>query len=65
MKLGVQVERFLDKGVNSDMLDLSWKVFTNTGNLDTYLLIKELERDSEASIESENTTDITLDSSSQ
>ncbi|MCM2677845.1 YqzL family protein [Alkalicoccobacillus plakortidis] len=47
------------------MLDLSWKVFTNTGNLDTYLLIKELERDSEASIESENTTDITLDSSSQ
>ncbi|MDV2683129.1 YqzL family protein [Alkalihalophilus sp. As8PL] len=28
------------------MLDFSWKVFSMTGNLDTYLLMKELERDS-------------------
>ncbi|TWI57753.1 YqzL family protein [Halalkalibacter nanhaiisediminis] len=27
------------------MLDFSWKVFSMTGNLDTYLLMKELERD--------------------
>ncbi|WP_082676228.1 YqzL family protein [Shouchella shacheensis] len=32
------------------MLDLSWKVFSKTGNLDTYLIIKQIERDS---IESE------------
>ncbi|WP_088102509.1 YqzL family protein [Halalkalibacter urbisdiaboli] len=29
------------------MLDLSWKVFSKTGNVDTYLLIKELERESD------------------
>ncbi len=28
------------------MLDFSWKVFSITGNVDTYLLLKELERDS-------------------
>ncbi|MDQ0205546.1 YqzL family protein [Alkalicoccobacillus murimartini] len=49
------------------MLDLSWKVFTNTGNLDTYLLIKELERDSETVNESQQTSgsDLSIDSSSQ
>ncbi|BAB05087.1 YqzL family protein [Halalkalibacterium halodurans] len=29
------------------MLDLSWKVFEKTGNVDTYLLIKEIERASD------------------
>ncbi|MCK0471560.1 MULTISPECIES: YqzL family protein [Halalkalibacter] len=29
------------------MLDFSWKVFSMTGNVDTYLLLKELERDSD------------------
>ncbi|MEY8750503.1 YqzL family protein [Alkalicoccobacillus gibsonii] len=49
------------------MLDLSWKVFTNTGNLDTYLLIKELERDLEAENgpEDTGTSDLTFDSTSQ
>ncbi|AST92611.1 YqzL family protein [Sutcliffiella cohnii] len=27
------------------MLDFTWKVFTETGNIDTYLLFKELEKD--------------------
>lgn len=27
------------------MLDLSWKVFCMTGNVDTYLLFKEIEVD--------------------
>ncbi|MFC5713422.1 YqzL family protein [Thalassorhabdus alkalitolerans] len=27
------------------MLDFSWKVFSITGNVDTYLLIKEIEQD--------------------
>lgn len=27
------------------MLDFTWKVFTQTGNIDTYLLFKELEKD--------------------
>lgn len=27
------------------MLDLTWKVFTQTGNIDTYLLFKELEKE--------------------
>lgn len=35
-----------DRKVESDMLDFSWKVFSMTGNVDTYLLVKELERDS-------------------
>ncbi|WP_151705862.1 YqzL family protein [Weizmannia acidilactici] len=27
------------------MLEFTWKVFADTGNIDTYLLFKELERD--------------------
>lgn len=27
------------------MLDLTWKVFSMTGSIDTYLLFKEFERD--------------------
>ncbi|MEB1807585.1 YqzL family protein [Alkalihalobacterium sp. APHAB7] len=27
------------------MLDFSWKVFSMTGSVDTYLLIKELEKE--------------------
>lgn len=26
------------------MLDLTWNVFTKTGNIDTYLLMKEMEQ---------------------
>ncbi|WP_081415803.1 YqzL family protein [Peribacillus kribbensis] len=29
------------------MLDFTWKVFSRTGNIDTYLLFKELEEDRE------------------
>jgi hypothetical protein len=29
------------------MLDFTWKVFSMTGNIDTYLLLKELETDSD------------------
>ncbi|WP_081773076.1 YqzL family protein [Bacillus sp. EB01] len=28
------------------MLDFTWKVFSQTGNIDTYLLFKEMEKDS-------------------
>lgn len=27
------------------MLELTWKLFSQTGNIDTYLLFKELERE--------------------
>ena len=27
------------------MLDFTWKIFSQTGNIDTYLLFKELERE--------------------
>jgi Icc-related predicted phosphoesterase len=27
------------------MLDFTWKVFSTTGNIDTYLLFKEIEKD--------------------
>ncbi|NMD71887.1 YqzL family protein [Bacillus sp. DNRA2] len=29
------------------MLEFTWKVFSNTGNIDTYLLFKELEKDNQ------------------
>ncbi len=35
------------------MLDFSWKIFSMTGDLDMYLLIKELERDSTEADDSE------------
>ncbi|HWO97978.1 MAG TPA: YqzL family protein [Bacillus sp. (in: firmicutes)] len=28
------------------MLDFTWKVFSSTGNIDTYLLFKELQQES-------------------
>ncbi|NSL50295.1 YqzL family protein [Calidifontibacillus erzurumensis] len=27
------------------MIDFTWKIFAKTGNLETYLLFKEIERD--------------------
>jgi hypothetical protein len=27
------------------MLDFTWKIFTNTGNINTYLLFKEIEKE--------------------
>lgn len=29
------------------MLDFTWKLFSQTGNIDTYLLFKELEREAQ------------------
>ncbi|MDY0405544.1 YqzL family protein [Virgibacillus sp. 179-BFC.A HS] len=29
------------------MIDLTWKLFRETGNIETYLLMKELEMDSD------------------
>ncbi|MFE8703202.1 YqzL family protein [Cytobacillus sp. FJAT-54145] len=29
------------------MLDFTWKVFKETGNIDTYLLFKELEKENQ------------------
>ncbi|WP_081727541.1 YqzL family protein [Halalkalibacter wakoensis] len=40
------------------MLDFSWKVFSMTGNVDTYLLLKELERDSDDQFGREDMEDI-------
>ncbi|MCM3712839.1 YqzL family protein [Halalkalibacter oceani] len=37
------------------MLDFSWKIFSMTGNLDTYLLMKELERESDDQFGQEDT----------
>ncbi|WP_082393650.1 YqzL family protein [Bacillus sp. JCM 19034] len=36
------------------MLDFSWRVFSMTGNVDTYLLMKELERDSDEQFEQDD-----------
>jgi hypothetical protein len=33
------------------MLDFSWKVFSMTGNVDTYLILKEIERDTTQPVE--------------
>ncbi|MCT8139689.1 YqzL family protein [Anaerobacillus sp. CMMVII] len=33
------------------MLDFSWKVFSMTGSVDTYLILKEIERDTTQSTE--------------
>lgn len=29
------------------MIDFAWKIFSETGNLETYLLMKEIERDNQ------------------
>lgn len=32
------------------MIDFSWKIFSQTGNIETYLLIKELESENESQL---------------
>lgn len=36
------------------MLDFTWKVFAQTGNIDTYLLFKELEKENKETPESQD-----------
>lgn len=43
------------------MLDFAWKVFCITGNLDTYLLLKEMEGGSETAEEEIQEESATLD----
>lgn len=44
------------------MIDFSWKVFSMTGSIDTYLLIKELENEmSKASVENKDEESQTID----
>lgn len=31
------------------MIDLTWKVFSQTGNIETYLLMKQIENESDSS----------------
>ncbi|MBE6183955.1 YqzL family protein [Heyndrickxia ginsengihumi] len=33
------------------MLEFTWKVFADTGNIDTYLLFKELERERQGELQ--------------
>ncbi|WP_141431511.1 YqzL family protein [Bacillus sp. 03113] len=41
------------------MMDFTWKLFSKTGNIDTYLLFKELEKDNqEPSYQEEELADI-------
>jgi len=42
------------------MLDFTWKVFAQTGNIDTYLLFKEIEKekDNGPEIEEEQLTEL-------
>ena len=36
------------------MLDFTWKIFSQTGNIDTYLLFKELEKENKELPESQD-----------
>ncbi|HET6871670.1 MAG TPA: YqzL family protein [Sporolactobacillaceae bacterium] len=36
------------------MLDFTWKVFCMTGNIDTYLLLKEMEQGNESDLGTED-----------
>jgi hypothetical protein len=36
------------------MLDFTWKLFSQTGNIDTYLLFKELEKDNQETPEKDD-----------
>lgn len=36
------------------MNDITWKLFSHTGNIETYLLLKELENDSSINASAQN-----------
>lgn len=42
---------------NLNMLDFSWKVFSLTGDIETFLILKELERESEGKNEQDENFD--------
>ncbi|SET61239.1 YqzL-like protein [Oceanobacillus limi] len=44
------------------MIDLTWKIFSQTGNIETYLLMKELENDPDMTEnESSDTNELPVD----
>jgi hypothetical protein len=43
--IGISMLVFTTERVGFTMLDFTWKVFKETGSIDTYLLFKELEKD--------------------
>lgn len=40
-----RAQQFTQEGWSKHVHDFSWKVFTLTGSIDTYLLMKEIEND--------------------
>lgn len=46
------------------MIDITWKVFSQTGNIETYLLLKELENEPNTSVflQNENEDIASIDS---
>ncbi|TGA99590.1 YqzL family protein [Sporolactobacillus shoreae] len=40
------------------MLDLTWKIFCMTGSIDSYLLIREMEKEGEEQIPEKNISDV-------
>ncbi|HLS59601.1 MAG TPA: YqzL family protein [Virgibacillus sp.] len=42
------------------MLDITWKLFTQTGNIEAYLLLKELEEDPNQKRDSQLSIDDTI-----
>ncbi|WP_458412462.1 YqzL family protein [Schinkia sp. CFF1] len=44
------------------MIELTWKIFSQTGNLETYLLMKEIEREFQETAENHLNQLIELDS---
>jgi len=41
------IMRFKNGKVGFSMMDFTWRVFSQTGNIDTYLLFKELEKETQ------------------
>lgn len=44
------------------MLNFTWEVFSETGNIDTYLLYKEIERDGQKTPDNKNQELASIDS---
>ncbi|WP_405101136.1 YqzL family protein [Oceanobacillus sp. FSL H7-0719] len=42
------------------MLDITWRVFSQTGNIETYLLLKEMENVGDAVNEEQNANELSM-----
>lgn len=58
VKISVRYLKHFKRKVGFLVIDLTWRLFSHTGNIETYLLWKELESDSSINSSAQNENEV-------